>query len=89
MRITITITHKTGVLDPEAQAITTALNNLGYSEVKGVAVGKSITLDVDETDVSRATQKVAKMCETLLVNTIIEDYTISINKTKKTGKRNA
>lgn len=78
MRVVITITHKPGVLDPQAQAIAQALTNLGYSEVTQVATGKSITLDLDETDPTRARQKAAKMCETLLANTLIEDYTIAI-----------
>ena len=41
-------------------------------------VGKQITLDVDETDTARLRQLVARMCETLLSNTVIEDYVIDI-----------
>ena len=43
-----------------------------------VRVGKRILLDIDETDEARARQRVARMCETLLANTVIEDYEIEI-----------
>ena len=85
MRVIITITQKPGVLDPEAQAIATALKNLGYGEVMAVATGKSISLDLDETDPARAQQRAAKMCENLLANTVIEDYSIAIDHSDTTA----
>lgn len=76
MHVTVTITLKPGVLDPQGRAIEHSLLSLGYQDVSGVSTGKQITLDIDEDDETRARQKVAKMCETLLVNTVIEDYEI-------------
>jgi len=77
MLVTVTITLKPGVLDPEGRAIESSLANLGYQDVRGVSTGKQIVLDLDEEDEARARQKTAKMCETLLVNTVIEDYEIT------------
>ena len=45
-----------------------------------VHVGKRIRLEIDESDEARARQRVARMCETLLANTVIEDYEIEINE---------
>jgi phosphoribosylformylglycinamidine synthase PurS subunit len=78
MKVIVSISLKPGVLDPQARAIENSLASLGYQDVKGVSTGKQIILDLDEDDEARARQKSAKMCETLLVNTVIENYEITI-----------
>jgi len=78
MKVMVSISLKPGVLDPQARAIENSLASLGYQDVKGVSTGKQIILDLDEGDEARARQKSAKMCETLLVNTVIENYEITI-----------
>ena len=78
MKVMVSINLKPGVLDPQARAIENSLSSLGYTQVNGGSTGKQIILDLDETDENRARQKTAKMCETLLVNTVIEDYEITI-----------
>lgn len=79
MEVIVTIGLKEGVLDPEGQAISGSLLNLGYQEVSSVTTGRQIRLNLDETDPERANQRVARMCETLLVNTVIETYDITIS----------
>ena len=76
MKVTVTITLKPGVLDPQGRAIESSLAGLGYKGIGDVATGKQITLDIDEADEAKARRKVAEMCEALLVNTVIEDYEI-------------
>jgi len=78
MKVMVSISLKPGVLDPQARAIENSLASLGYQDVKGVSTGKQIILDLNEDDEARARQKSAKMCETLLVNTVIENYEITI-----------
>lgn len=78
LRVTITISLKEGVLDPEGQAIEHSLSNLGYHEASDIRTGKIISFSMVESNHNRAKQKVAKMCETLLVNTVIENYDIAI-----------
>ena len=78
MQVIVNISLKEGVLDPQGQAIARSLKNLGFLEVGEIRVGKRIVLEVDETDEARLHQRVAKMCETLLSNTVIEDYDIDI-----------
>ena len=77
MKVIVTINLKQGVLDPEGQAIEQSLKSLGYGDINKIETGKQIIIDIDEDDEARARQKCAKMCEVLLVNTVIEDYIIT------------
>lgn len=79
MEVKINISLKQGVLDPQGRAVENALNGLGYSEASNVRIGKQITLEIEAEDSNRAQQRAARMCETLLANTIIEDYTIEVS----------
>ena len=80
MQVTITIEKKPGVLDPEAQAVNQALASLGFDDLQNVKMGKQITVSIDTDDHDRARYRAAKMCESLLANTIIESYKIEINE---------
>ena len=80
MQVTITIEKKPGVLDPEAQAVNQALSSLGFDDMQGVTMGRQITVSIDKDDQERARYRTAKMCESLLANTVIESYTIEINE---------
>ncbi len=68
---------KEGVLDPQGKAAHHALDSLGFEGVKDVRIGKQIVLQLD-VDKEKAEAEVKEMCETLLANTVIEDYTIEI-----------
>ena len=78
MEAIVNISLKEGVLDPQGRAILHSLNDLGFNEVNDVRVGRQILLEIDENDPGRLRQRVARMCETLLSNTVIEDYSIVI-----------
>ena len=78
MKARVTITLKSGVLDPQGKAIEGALTGLGFSCVEDVRQGKYIELDLDETDPAKAEQAVKAMCDRLLANTVIENYRIDI-----------
>lgn len=78
MKARVTIMLKDGVLDPQGEAIRHALTGLGHQGVSGVRQGKLIELDLDATDPEAARVEVARMCEGLLANTVIEKYTIEI-----------
>lgn len=68
---------KEGVLDPQGKAAHHALDSLGFKGVKDVRIGKQIILQLD-VEKDKAEAEVKEMCETLLANTVIEDYTIGI-----------
>ena len=80
MQVTIIIQKKTGVLDPEAQAIQQALYSLGFDDLQNVTVGKQITVEINTNDQERAKYRASKMCETLLANTVIESYKLEIKE---------
>ena len=80
MQVTITIEKKPGVLDPEAQAVNQALSSLGFDDLQNVTMGRKITVSIDTNDKERARYRAAKMCESLLANTVIESYTVEINE---------
>ncbi|MBK2000709.1 phosphoribosylformylglycinamidine synthase subunit PurS [Campylobacter sp. LH-2024] len=80
MKIVINIFLKNGVLDPQGKAIEKALHSLNFNEVKEVRMAKQLILDLDEKDEIRAKERIAKMCEELLVNNVIEDYELSISE---------
>lgn len=78
MKAKVHVTLKTGVLDPQGKAIGHALESLGFGGVGDVRQGKYIELDLDETDPERARARVGDMCEKLLANTVIENYSIDL-----------
>ena len=74
MKIAVNIFLKNGVLDPQAKAIEKALHALNFSEVKEVKMAKQIILELNTQDLNEAKTQAKKMCEELLVNSVIEDY---------------
>ena len=80
MKVIVNISLKEGVLDPEGQAIKTSLSNLGFENLNDVRTGKQIILDFEKLEENEAVLKAKKMCEDLLVNTVIEKYKINILK---------
>jgi phosphoribosylformylglycinamidine synthase len=78
MKAKVHVTLKNGVLDPQGQAIESALAHLGFAGVAGARVGKYIELDIAETNEAKARTAVEQMCEKLLANTVVEKYSIEI-----------
>ncbi len=78
MTAVINVFLKEGVLDPQGKAAHHALDSLGFDGVDDVRIGKQIIIKLDTTDRAAAETEVKEMCETLLANTVIEDYTIEI-----------
>jgi phosphoribosylformylglycinamidine synthase PurS subunit len=73
------VTLKSGVLDPQGKAIQHALGTLGFAGVDSVRQGKVIELDLADSDPKRARESLREMCEQLLANTVIENYTIELD----------
>ncbi|MCC1493340.1 phosphoribosylformylglycinamidine synthase subunit PurS [Cognatishimia sp. F0-27] len=73
MKARVHVMLKDGVLDPQGEAIRHALGALGFSGVDGVRQGKVIELDLSD---GTSDDEIARMCETLLANTVIESYRI-------------
>ncbi len=78
MKARVFVTLKNGVLDPQGSAVRRSLGSLGFDGVEKVRQGKVIELDLTETDADKARAQVTEMCEKLLANTVIEDYSVEI-----------
>ena len=77
MKATILVRPKAGILDPQGEAVESALEHLGFA-VAGARVGKVIDLEVEAADAAEAKTQVEKMCEQLLANPLIESYEVEI-----------
>lgn len=78
MKVRIDIMLKQGVLDPQGKAIGHALGTLGFKGVGEVRVGKSIVLEMEETDAAKATAAAEEMAKKILANLVIEDFRVTI-----------
>ena len=78
MRATVLVRPKQGILDPQGEAVASALGHLGFS-VSTARVGKVIDLEVDAANAAVARAEVEKMCEQLLANALIESYDVEIH----------
>jgi len=78
MKARVTVTLKNGVLDPQGKAIQSALGGLGFDGVNSVRQGKVFDVELATSDKAAAESELKAMCEKLLANTVIEDYSIDI-----------
>ena len=75
MKATVTVMLKSGVLDPQGEAVRSALGAMGFAGVQGVRQGKVIELDLAP---GTTAADVTAMCEKLLSNTVIESYRVEM-----------
>ena len=78
MRAKIHITLKKDVLDPQGSVIANSLKSLGFDNVRDVRQGKFIELEIESKDRELAAKQCNEMCEKLLANLVIEDYSVEI-----------
>ena len=76
MKISVIITLKKDVLDPQGKVIHQALDGMGFNDVNEIRQGKYFEIDTKETDPKKAKDKVEEMCKKLLANLVIENYKI-------------
>jgi phosphoribosylformylglycinamidine synthase len=81
MKVRINIALKKAVLDTQGKAIESVLNkNIGYSQISDVRQGKFVDLEIAETNHDNVKKIIDDICDKLLVNKIIEDYSFEILK---------
>ena len=78
MKATVLVRPKAGILDPQGQAVESALEHLGFT-VSAARVGKVVDIEVDATDEAEARAQVERMCEQLLANPLMESYEIELH----------
>ena len=76
--IRINVSFREGVLDPAAQTISRSLHNLGFDSIQDLTLSKQIDLCLDEQDPETALNLADDMCKRLLVNEVMETYTIKV-----------
>jgi phosphoribosylformylglycinamidine synthase len=78
MKIIINVDPKENILDPQGKAVGHALANLGFENVGEVRIGKHIVIDLPVETEEEAREMATAMCEKLLYNPLIEEYTIVV-----------
>ena len=76
MKISVIITLKKDVLDPQGKVIHQTLNGMGFGNIKEIRQGKYFEIETKENDKKKAEEKVVEMCKKLLANLVIENYKI-------------
>ncbi len=79
MKARVTVTLKNGVLDPQGKAIEHALIGLGFGGVGSVRQGKVFDIELEGADKAKAEADLKAMCDKLLANTVIENYSIAVS----------
>ncbi len=77
MKISVTVTLKKDVLDPQGKVVKQTLKNMGHENIDDVRQGKYFEIELNESDKKKAEKIIEDISQKLLTNTVIEDYTIS------------
>ena len=80
MKISVIVTLKKNVLDPQGQVVEKTLVNMGYENISTVRQGKYFEIDLNETDKKKAENIADAICKKLLCNMVIEDYKINFTQ---------
>ncbi|WP_456276929.1 phosphoribosylformylglycinamidine synthase subunit PurS [Bacillus sp. AK128] len=78
-KVKVFVTLRESVLDPQGSAVKGSLHSLSYTEVQDVRIGKFLELTIEKSDRS-IDELVKEMCERLLTNTVIEDFTYEVEE---------
>jgi phosphoribosylformylglycinamidine synthase PurS subunit len=78
LKISVKVTLKKDVLDPQGNVVGQTLKNMGYKNITGVRQGKYFELDINEKNEEKAKTVAAEICAKLLSNVVIEDYLIEV-----------
>ncbi|MDB9746862.1 phosphoribosylformylglycinamidine synthase subunit PurS [Candidatus Pelagibacter sp.] len=76
MKVSVIITLKKDVLDPQGKVIHQTLEGMGFNDINEVRQGKYFEIDTKEIELIKAKDKVDEMCKKLLANLVIENYKI-------------
>ncbi|HZA97486.1 MAG TPA: phosphoribosylformylglycinamidine synthase subunit PurS [Gemmatimonadales bacterium] len=79
-RVLVRVMPRTGLLDPQGQAVEHALTALGFEDAGSVRVGRAIQLDVDAVSRDEAEARARQMCDKLLANPVTEDYLLKVEE---------
>jgi len=78
LKVSIIVTLKKDVLDPQGKVVSQTLKNIGYKNITDVRQGKHFEIELSETNKEKAKKVVEEICEKLLTNSIIENYKFNL-----------
>jgi len=78
LKARVTVYPRREILDPQGNAIRDALSRVGFPDVEDVRAGKSFEIKLTTDDPDRAGRELREMCEKLLANTVVEDYSVEL-----------
>jgi phosphoribosylformylglycinamidine synthase PurS subunit len=78
LKARVTVYPRREILDPQGKAIRDALSRVGFPDVEDVRAGKSFEIKLGTEDPDRASRELRDMCEKLLANTVVEDYSVEL-----------
>ena len=78
MKARVLIRLKASILDVQGASVQRALEGLGFHEVRGVRIGKVLDVDLDGESREEARRRIGEMCARLLVNPVIEDFSVEV-----------
>jgi phosphoribosylformylglycinamidine synthase len=76
LKISIIVTLKNEVLDPQGKVIKETLENMNFKGIKEIRQGKYFEVQIDEKNFENAKVKAEELCKKLLANLVIEEYQI-------------
>ncbi|MCB1143383.1 MAG: phosphoribosylformylglycinamidine synthase subunit PurS [Leptospiraceae bacterium] len=76
----VNISLKKSVLDPQGTTVMNALHDMGEEFVNDVRIGKYVEVTLKSDSEDQAKEDLDRLCKKLLVNPIIETYSISVEK---------
>ncbi len=79
MKFSVTVTLKKEVLDPQGTVVEKTLKNMGYSNIENIRQGKYFEIEINESNKENAKKIIEEICNKLLTNMVIEDYSINFN----------
>ena len=79
-KVIVEVSLKEEILDPQGQAVAAALNRLGLNFVTGVRQGKRFEIETADSPTSEQVKEIEKASETMLANTVIENFIVKIEK---------
>ena len=77
MKVSITVTLKKDVLDPQGKVVNQTLKNMGYNNIDSIRQGKYFEIEINETDKNKVNKIIEDICQKLLTNTVIKNYKIN------------
>jgi|TARA_B110000914_G_C15182932_1_gene318182 phosphoribosylformylglycinamidine synthase PurS subunit len=77
LKISVTVTLKKDVLDPQGKVVSQTIQNMNYKNVTNVRQGKYFEIELNESNKDKAKKIIDEICKKLLTNVVIEDYTIN------------